>query len=377
MALKILIAPQEFKGTLTATQAAEAMEEGVLTGAPDAEVSSVPLADGGPGTVDAFLAARPDGEKHHTDVEDPLGRPVTARWATFEGGELAVLEMASASGLSLLLPDERKPLLAHTYGTGQLVKAALDAGCKRIFVGAGGSATTDGGFGACQALGIRFLDKVARPLKPRPENIARLNQVAMAGRDGRLGHVELVVLTDVENPLLGEHGAARVYAPNKGADEATVEKLEALLEHLVLIAGQELSVTMAGRRGAGAAGGLAWGLGTFCAASIRRGFDVVAEALGLSPLVGDADFVLTGEGRLDTETLYFKGTWGIGRMARMQKKRSVVFAGSSAVKSQAVRDAFDQVVTLGRGDLPSTGEARERLVRATRDWARNAARAAH
>jgi glycerate 2-kinase len=374
VSLKVLIAPSEFKGTLTATEAAEAMEEGVLQAVPDAEVSSVPLADGGPGTVDAFLAAAPDGEIQHTDVEDPLGRPVTARWATFQDGELAVLEMSSASGLSLLLPDERKPLEANTFGTGQLVLAALDKGCKRILLGAGGSATTDGGLGACMALGVRFMDKLGRQLKPQPANLARLNEVVMVHRDGRLGQVEFIVLADCENPLLGEKGSARVYAPNKGADEATVEKLESLLEHLVLIAGQQLSVTMANRTGAGAAGGLAWGLGTFCAASIRRGFDVVAEALSLSTLIADADHVLTGEGRLDPETVFFKAPWGVGRMARMQKKRSLIFAGSSTVTLQQVRDAFDQIVTVGRGDLPDKLEARERLVRATRDWARAAAR---
>jgi glycerate 2-kinase len=373
---KVLIAPQEFKGTLTAIEAAAAMEEGVLQAAPDAEVTTVPIADGGPGTVDAFLAANPDGEVHHTDVEDPLGRPVTARWATFHDRELAVIEMAAASGLSLLLPDERKPLEAHTFGTGQLVKAALDLGCQRVLVGAGGSATSDAGFGACQALGIRFLDKLGRQLGREPANIARLNEVVLIHRDGRLGHVELIVLSDCDNPLLGEKGAARVYSPNKGADEATIEKLESLFEHLVLITGQQLSVTMANRTGAGAAGGLAWGLATFCAASIRRGFDVVAEALALSTLIADANFVLTGEGRLDPETQFFKGPWGVGRMARMQKKRSVLFAGSSTVTTQSVRDAFDQVISIGRGDVPDRGEARERLVRATRDWARTAARGA-
>jgi glycerate 2-kinase len=371
---RVLIAPMEFKGTLTATQAAEALEEGVLQAVPDAEVSSVPVADGGPGTVDAFLAANPDAEVRHTDVEDPLNRPVTARWLILPGGDTAVMEMASASGINLLLPDERKPLDANTFGTGQLVTAALDAGCKRVLLGAGGSATTDGGFGACQALGIRFLDKVGRQLKPQPQFIDKLNEVVLLHRDGRLGHVELVVLSDCENPLLGEKGTARIYAPNKGADEATVETLEGLLERLVLIAGQQLSVTMANVRGAGAAGGLAWGLGTFCAASIRRGFDVVADALGLSALIADTDHVITAEGRLDNETTYFKGPWGVGRMARMQKKRSIAIVGHSAVPAQTVRDAFDQVIAVGRGDVPDRGEARERLVKAAREWAKTASR---
>lgn len=376
MSFKVLIAPAEFKGTLTAIEAAQAIEEGVLQTAPDAEITTLPIADGGPGTVDAFLAAHPDGKLQHTDVEDPLGRPVNARWATFHHGELAVIEMAAASGLSLLLPDERKPLEAHTFGTGQLIKAALELGCRRVFVGAGGSATTDGGFGACQALGVRFLDKVGRSLSPQPRNIAKLAEVALLNRDPRLGNTELVVLSDCENPLLGEKGSARVYGPNKGADEATIERLEQLLEHLVLITGQQLSVTMANRTGAGAAGGLAWGLGTFCAATIRRGFDVVAEALSLSTHIADASFVLTGEGRLDPETTFFKGPWGVGRMARMQKRRSIVFAGTVTVAPQAVRDAFDQVIPLGRGDVPERLEARERLVRAARDWARQAARTA-
>ena len=376
MTRRVLIAPAEFKGTLTASDAAAAMEEGVLQSVPDAEVSTIPIADGGPGTVDAFLAARPDGEVQHTDVDDPLGRPVTARWATFDDGKTAVIEMAAASGLSLLLPDERKPLEANTFGTGQLIAAALEMGCTRILVGAGGSATTDGGFGACQALGVRFLDKVGRQLKPQPSAIARLNEVVLLNRHAGLGSIDLVVLADCENPLLGEKGSARVYGPNKGADEATIEKLESLLERLVLITGQQLSVTMANVRGAGAAGGLAWGLGIFCSAKIRRGFDVVAEALGLSALISDTDYVLTGEGRLDTETVFFKGPWGVGRMARMQRKRSVIFAGSSAVSAQSVKDAFDQIISVGRGDVPDRGEARERLVRAARDWARAVARTA-
>lgn len=374
MAPRVLVAPQELKGTLTAREAAQVIEAALLRAAPHAQVASLPLADGGPGTLDALLAARPGGHAHVATVEDALGRPAQARWATFDAGRLAVVELAEASGLTRLQGAALRPLEAHTTGTGQLLRAALDAGCARVLVGVGGSATTDGGTGAARALGVRFLDAAGAPLPPGPASLARLAAVDVSARDARLAGTAVQVLTDVDNPLLGPRGAARVYGPQKGAAPADVEVLEAALARLAQVAASLPGALRPDTPGAGAAGGTAWGLATFCGATLRGGFDAVAEALDLRARVDASDFVLTAEGRLDGQTTFHKGPWGLGLLARRQGRRAVCFAGACALEPAAWSAAFDAVVALGAGDVPSRDEARARLERAVADWARAALR---
>lgn len=366
--MKVLIAPQEFKGTLTAAQAGVAISRGFASVHDHAEIEVVPIADGGAGTVDVLLSAE-EGVAQETRVTDPLGRPVLARWALIDSGATAVIEMAAASGLTLVARGERSPLTAHTYGTGELIRAALDASPTRILVGAGGSATCDGGVGAASALGVAFLDETGRHLPLGPKHLHRLAKIDRTGMDPRLKHVRLEVLTDVRNPLLGDEGTARVYGPQKGADPDQVDELDGLLRQLARVAREGAPTATEAEAGAGAAGGLAFGLRSFCGAQLRRGFDVVSEALGLFAKVNECDLVLTGEGQLDTQTAYFKGPYALGRLAKMQKKRVVLFAGSMLGGSSGVRDAFDEVVVVGRGKIAEPARAAQELEDAVTRWA--------
>ncbi len=368
MSLKVLIAPQEFKGTLTATQAGEAIMRGFKSVHDTADVEVVPIADGGAGTVDVLLSANA-GQVRSSAVTDPIGRPVQARWGLIDAGATAVIEMASASGLGLIQPDQRDPLCAHTWGTGELIRAALDAGAKRILVGAGGSATCDGGVGAAAALGVLFLDEKGAQIPLGPRNLSRLAKIDRSGLDPRLASVKLEVLTDVRNPLLGEEGSARVYGPQKGADPDDVERLDSLLEQLARVARHGSAQAHEAEAGAGAAGGLAFGLRAFCNAQLRRGFDVISEALGLFARVNECDLVITGEGQLDTQSAYFKGPYALGRLARMQKKRVVLFAGAMLGGSSGVRDAFDEVIVVGKGGAVDPQRAAQQLEDAVARWA--------
>lgn len=366
--VKVLIAPQEFKGTLTAAQAAQAIKRGFHGVHPQAHLDLAPIADGGAGTVDVFLSAG-EGEERFSTVSDPLGRPVKARWALLERGQTAVLEMASASGLALLSDDERDPLAAHTFGTGELIRHALDSGATRVLIGAGGSATCDGGVGAASALGVRFLDVKGAPLPLGPRNLAQLGSIDTRGLDPRLETTQLEVLTDVSNPLLGKDGSARIYGPQKGASEDEVDRLDGLLEQLARVSRERLGESPDSEAGAGAAGGLAFGLRAFCNARLKRGFDVVSDVLGLFTRVNECDWVLTGEGRLDVQSAFLKGPWSLGRLARMQRKRVVLFAGSVLGGSAGVRDAFDEVVVVGAGQLPDPALAAQQLEEAVARWA--------
>lgn len=365
--VKVLIAPQEYKGTMTASEAAAAIAKGIHDAREDLELTVMPIADGGGGTVDAFLASG-EGEERFTEVSGPLDKPTRARWAVLDGGKTAVIEMAAASGLVLVPKAERNPLDAHTFGTGQLIRAALDSGCTRVLVGAGGSATVDGGTGAASALGVRFLDDAGAPLPLGPRHLHRLARVDLSALDARLSGTDLQVLTDVRNPVLGEEGAARTFAPQKGADADAVDTLEAALEHLVRVSRASMLPSAEKDPGSGAAGALAFGLKVFSGAQLKRGFDVVSEALGLFNLINDNDMVITGEGRLDTQSPYFKGPYALGRLARMQKRKAVLFAGAVGGPTSLVRDAFDEVIAVGQ-DVPTREEAPRLLEAAAFRWA--------
>jgi glycerate kinase len=374
MSLRALVAPQQFKGTLTARQAAEAIARGIRSAVPDAGVDLAPLADGGQGTVDALVLSRNDGEDRRAAVTGPMGKQVLARWGYLPDtgdGSAAVIEMAAASGLTLVPADQRSVLDAHTTGTGELILAALDAGCARIDVGLGDSATCDGGVGALTALGVHFLDSKGRRLPRGPRHLERLDRIDVSGLDVRVKRCKLQVLTDVLNPLLGELGTARIYGPQKGADPDDVEFLEGALQHLARVVARDVGVELRAEPGSGAAGGLAFGLAAMCGAKIARGFDVISEAMGLFQRITDADVVLTGEGQLDVQTTFAKGPFSLGRLARMQKRRVVAFAGK--VKEgvgAATREAFDEVIQVSpAGPPPSAVEAEKLLVEAARKWA--------
>jgi glycerate kinase len=345
--MRVVIAPQEFKGSLTAREAAEAIAAGVRDVLPDAEIDVVPMSDGGAGIVDAMLAAC-GGDLVTTRAHDPLMRPGDAAWALLDAGDLAVIEMASASGLVLLSDAERNPLVATTFGTGELIRAALDRGCRRMIVGVGGSATVDGGGGAMQALGVRLLDGEGRELPPGGGALARLARIDASRRDPRLAQVEIVVASDVRNALCGPTGAAAVFGPQKGASDADVDLLDNALRRFAGVVRRDLGIDILDAAGGGAAGGLAAGLMAIAGATIRPGFDVVADAIDLETKIAAADIVLTGEGRLDAQTAYGKTAAGVARLARARGKPVGCVAGSvDAAAAAGIFDAFEACTPAG------------------------------
>jgi glycerate kinase len=289
--------------------------------------------------VEALVAAG-GGRLLTATVADPLGRPVEAAWGLLEEGRTAVIEMAAASGLVLLRSQERDARCASTYGTGQLIAAALEAGCRRLIIGLGGSATNDGGAGMAQALGARLSDEEGRDLPPGGAALARLARIDASGLDGRLRNCQVMGATDVTNPLCGPHGASAIYGPQKGASPADVEELDAALAHYAAVIERDLGKRVAEVPGAGAAGGIGAGLIAFLDAELRPGAQLVAEVVGLEKRIAAADLVVTGEGRLDAQTAYGKTVATVARLARGQGRPVVALAGR-------VDDAREACSTLG------------------------------
>jgi glycerate kinase len=358
-----LVAPQEFKGTLTAAEAASALAEGLRQGAPGVELDVAPLADGGPGTVDALLAGL-GGERVTCTVQGPLGAPVRATYGLLDSGRTAVIEMAAASGLSLLAPNERDPRRTSTSGTGELMRAALDRGCEHLILGLGGSATNDGGTGALAALGFRFLDAHEVPLPPGGAALRRLARVDASGRHPRLADVAVLVATDVTAPLLGPEGASRLFGPQKGADAQAVAELESALAHLAEVVAPGLAHVP----GVGAAGGFGYGLAALAGGKIVSGYEMVARTLRLSERLAAADVVLTGEGRFDRQTALGKGPGSLAREARALGKHTVMFAGIVAPDAGEGGSPFDEVVEVSALAPPHVSHA-EALRHAGLWWA--------
>lgn len=373
--MKVVIAPDSFKESLPAADVARAVAEGVLEVWPDAQVDLCPMADGGEGTVEAMVAAT-GGRMLCADVFDPLGSPRRVHLGllgkathaglpgqlgllgavvaaagesdaveTAEGG-VAVVEMAQASGLMLVGPDRRDPLRTTTYGTGQLILAALDAGAREIIVGIGGSATVDGGCGCAQALGVTFLDDEGNACVCglAGGGLSGIGRIDVSSRDGRLAQTKIRVACDVTNPLTGAQGAAAVFGPQKGATPEMVVQLEAGLNHLAQVIRRDLGLDVSVLAGAGAAGGLGAGLVAFAGATIESGFDIVAQAVGLSRRLADADVVITGEGKLDGQSRAGKTAVGVAGMARTAGAPALCIAGQ--VSPDAPRELFAGVWSL-------------------------------
>lgn len=342
--MRIVIAPDSFKGSLRARQVGEAMAEGAKRVFPEAETIVVPMADGGEGTVEALLDSL-GGTLREVEVEGPRGRPVRASFALLADGRTAVLEMASASGLPLLPPEERDPRLTSTFGTGQLIKAALDAGARRILIGIGGSATNDGGAGMAEALGYRFLDAEGRSLPRGGAALIRLSRIETDAVDPRLQETEFIVACDVKNPLLGPEGASAVYGPQKGATPAMVAELDAALARLAAVIKETFGLEVADVPGAGAAGGLGAGLLVFCHARLTPGVEMVIEATGLREHLRGADLVLTGEGRLDGQTVQGKTPCGVAKAAKEFGLPVLAVGGGLGPGYEAVFTAGIEAVT--------------------------------
>ena len=376
--MKIVVAPQAFKGTASAAAAAEAMRRGVLRAAPDACVAVIPIADGGGGTVDALVTAT-GGRWVTSPAADPLGRPILARWGVLSDGETAVIETAAASGLALLADSERDPTVTTTRGTGDLIRAALDSGHRRILVGLGDSATNDAGVGMAQALGFRALDEGGHDLPAGGAALARLTSIDCEGAHPALASASVAALCDVTNPLCGPHGASAVFGPQKGADPAQVELLDAALRRFADVVNERMGLDVRDVPGAGAAGGLGAGLVAFCGASLRPGFEVVSEAVHLADSLVGADLVLTGEGRLDSQTQAGKGVCGIAALAREHGRPEVAaVVGSDALGAEgSAALGIDGVFELspsqnGTADtLQRIEEAAARAVAAVMEGERN------
>ncbi|WP_459617060.1 glycerate kinase [Bordetella sp. 2513F-2] len=324
--MKIVVAPDSFKESLSAPAAAQAIARGVRQASPDAEVVCVPMADGGEGTVQAVLAAS-SGQWRHAEVQGALGETREAAWGWLQDGT-AVVEMAAAAGLELTPAAQRDPLRASSAGVGQLVRAALDAGAHRIILGLGGSATNDGGTGMLAALGVRFLDAHDRPLPPGGGALGALARVDTSGLDARLREVRIEVACDVDNPLCGPHGASEVFGPQKGATPAQVRELDRNLSHLADLCARVLPHDRRDTPGAGAAGGLGYAALAFLNAVFRPGVEIVAELGGLEAAMAGATLAFTGEGRMDAQTLRGKTPAGVARIAARAGVPVVALAGS-------------------------------------------------
>ena len=313
--MKVVVAPQAFKGTASAAVVAAAMSRGVLQAMPHSQVVEIPIADGGSGTVDALVAAT-GGRYVTSPAGDPLGRPIAARWGALGDGETAVIEASAASGLSLLSVAERDPTITTTRGTGDLIRAALDAGYTRILIGLGDSATNDAGVGMAQALGVRALDDMGRDLPNGGAALMRLHSLEIEDVHPRLASARITALCDVTNPLCGPGGASAVFGPQKGATARQVSLLDAALGRFSEVAAAQMGRNVRDIPGAGAAGGLGAGLVAFCGAALCPGFQVVSKAVRLAESLGGADLVLTGEGRIDAQTAGGKGVSGVAALSK-------------------------------------------------------------
>jgi glycerate 2-kinase len=330
--LTIAIAPNAFKGTLTALEAGKCIERGLKSALPRVRTVIVPVADGGDGTVLAITQAT-GGRLLKSRVRNPVGRPVAATWGLTGDGTTAIIEMATASGLVLIKPAERNPLVTCTSGTGELIGKTLDKGARRILIGIGGSATNDGGTGMARALGARFLDKKGRELPPGGGKLTELETIDLSGMDARLKATHIEVACDVTNPLTGPRGAAAVYGPQKGATPAMVRQLDAGLRRLAAVLRRDHGLDVEKIPGAGAAGGMGAGLMAFAGGKLRPGIDIVMDAVDLRAKIKGADLVITGEGRLDAQTAHGKAPAGVALVACALGIPAIAICGSLAANA--------------------------------------------
>ena len=329
---KVVVASDSFKGCLTSMQVAEGVEAGIRKCCPDCQVVKLAVADGGEGTVDALLETM-GGRRVSAEVSDPLGRPCMAEYAILSDGYTAVMEMSSASGLTLLKHEERNPLLASTYGTGQMIADALDRGCRRFLIGIGGSATNDAGMGMMEALGCRFLDEDGNALRGCGEALSRVVTFDMSDLRPEAGESEFIVACDVDSPLHGPQGAAYVYGPQKGATPEMVISLDDGLRNMSDLIVREMGIQVADMPGAGAAGGLGGAFKAFLNAELRKGAEMVLEAIGFDEIIKDADLVITGEGRIDAQTMTGKLPYAVARRAGIRGIPVLAICGRAEIQS--------------------------------------------
>lgn len=373
--MKIVVAPDSFKGSVSALEAANAMERGLRRVFPDAVIEKIPMADGGEGTMQSLVDAT-GGSIHTQRVLAPLENEVDAEFGILSDAETAVIEMASASGLTRVAPDARNPLRATTYGTGQLIRAALDAGCRRLIIGIGGSATNDGGAGMAEALGIGLLDANGKQVPRGGGSLHYLASITLEGLHPAIAETETVVACDVNNPLTGPEGASHVYGPQKGATPEMIETLDAHLTHFNSVLTRTFGKSFNDIPGAGAAGGLGAGLMAFLNAELRLGVDIMIDAVNLSERIKGAAVVFTGEGQLDFQTAFGKTPAGVAKVAKAQNIPVIAIAGGIAEGAKAVYEvgidamlgiaqepmALEDVINAAPRLLADTAEQAARLM---------------
>lgn len=350
--MKIVIAPDSFKESLTALEAAQAIENGMRKVLSEANFVKIPMADGGEGTVQSLVDAT-EGRIITKTVTGPLGEPVEAFFGISGDKKTAVIEMAAASGLHLVPIEKRNPLITTTRGTGELIIAALEYGIEHIIIGIGGSATNDGGAGMAKALGIKMLDAVGKEIAEGGGALAEIAAINTAAIDPRLASVRIEVACDVDNPLTGPRGASAIFGPQKGATPEIVQQLDANLSHYADMIRKEIGTDIEQIAGAGAAGGLGGGLMAFLSAELKSGVDIVLEATKLEDQLKDADFVITGEGKIDGQTVFGKTPIGVAKTAKKHSIPVIAIAGSLGSDSHKVHEhGIDAVFSIVPGIVP-------------------------
>lgn len=347
-----LLAPDSFKESMTAKEVCIAIEKGLRKVYPESRYIHVPMADGGEGTVQSLVDAS-GGQLYQKEVTGPLGTPVTAAYGIMGDGVTGVIEMASASGIHYVNQHTRNPLITTTYGTGELIRACIDRGMKKIIIGIGGSATNDGGAGMAEALGVRFLDEQGEPLARGGGDLGRLSTIDISALDQRLQDVQLIVACDVTNPLCGEQGASQVFGPQKGATPEMIQQLDHNLHHYAAVVKQQLDKDVASIPGAGAAGGLGAGLLIFTQSVLQKGIDIVIEYSGLIPKLESADIVFTGEGGIDFQTKFGKTPYGVARVARASGKPVIAIAGYIG---EGIDTLYDEGIDAIFGIVPGASD---------------------
>jgi glycerate kinase len=349
--MKILIAPDSFKGSNSSIAVAERIEAGAKKVFPSAEIIKIPIADGGEGTVEALMLGA-GGEFHQAEVTGPMGKPVTATYGVLSNG-IGVIEMAAASGLTLVPANGRNPMKATTFGVGELILKVLERGCASIAIGLGGSATNDGGVGMAQALGVSFRDKNGRELEPGAAGIAELAEIDTSGMTTKVSGAGITIASDVNSPLCGPKGASQVFGPQKGADENMVKELDVALSHLADIVKARLGIDLADTPGTGAAGSLGYGLMAFCGAKMKPGIETVMDSVGMDKLLNGCDLVITGEGKIDGQSVFGKVPVGVAQRAKKYGVPVLAIVGDIGNGAEAVYQyGIDSIMSTVNKAMP-------------------------
>lgn len=344
--MKVIIAPDSYKGCLSSKDVAKAIADGIKKVDSTIEAITVPIADGGEGTVESLVEAT-NGRIFEAIAKDPLNRDIKAEYGVLGDGETCVIEVASASGLALLSEEERNPLYTTSYGTGQLIKHALDNGYRRFIIGLGGSATNDGGAGILQALGIKLLSSQGIEIPAGAKFLNQLDTIDITEFDSRIMESTFIIASDVNNPFIGEFGASRIFAPQKGANNEIVEILESNLQHFANLIEQKTGIAVHNIPGSGAAGGIGGSLIAFFNGQIEKGIDIVIRETRLEQKIKDADLVITGEGKIDFQTSFGKAPVGISQLAKKYKKPVIAIVGSIGKDTEQLTDyGIDSIVSI-------------------------------